>query len=100
MPFFGIQSQIKRVMAITDLDKRRDALLKLGDELGCSRSSLWEPVGDNVKFHEDEMLRRIHEAARQKRESFVWVATALSALASVISAATALIALLLARGAH
>ncbi len=67
-----------------DKSEREVALRKLAQELGCSLFSTYS--GDGNKHLEDELIRRIQEAARSIREFRLWWIALLSGLASVISA--------------
>ena len=82
-----IQKQIKKIMAINDKDKREIALRVLANKLGCSLSSTY--TSDGRKHLEEEVIRRIQEAARSIRESrLCWIAV-ISAIASAFSALAA-----------
>jgi len=73
-------------MAIGDIGKRQIALRELADKLGCSLSSTYTPDGKHI---EEEMIRRIQEAARSIRESRLWLIALISAITSLFSALAA-----------
>ena len=66
---------------------REVALRELAQKLGCSLFSTYG--GDGGKHLEEELIRRIQEAARSIRESRLWLIALISAIASVISALAA-----------
>ena len=82
----NVQKKIKKIMAISDSDKREVALRELAMELGCSLSSTYTPDGKHI---EEEIIRRIQEAARSIRESRLWLIALISAIASAFSALAA-----------
>jgi hypothetical protein len=82
----NVQKQIKNIMSIKDGGEREVALRTLANELGCSLSSTYTP---NDKHLEDEIIRRIQEAARSIRESRLWWIALASAIASALSALAA-----------
>ncbi len=77
---------------------REVALRELAQELGCSLSSTYG--GDGSKHLEDELVRRIQEAARSIREARLWWIAVISAIASAISALAAWTAVILSSGAN
>ncbi len=81
-----VQRQIKKIMAIKDRDKREVALRELAMNLGCSLSSSYTSDGKHI---EEEVIRRIQEAARSIRESRLWLIALASAIASALSALAA-----------
>ena len=81
-----IQRQIKKIMTIKDRDKREGALRQLAVKLGCSLSSTYTSDGKHI---EEELIRRIQEAARSIRESRLWLIALASAIASALSALAA-----------
>ena len=81
-----VQRMIKKIMSIKDRDKREVALRELALELGCSLFSTYTPDGKHI---EEEVIRRIQEAARSIRESRLWLIALLSAIASIFSALAA-----------
>lgn len=91
----NIQRQIQKIMAKKEKAEREIALRELAQKLGCSLSSTYG--GDGGKHLEDEIIRRIQEAARSIREARLWWIAAISATASVISAIAAWCAVVLAR---
>jgi len=82
----NVQRKIKKLM-IKDKAAREIALRELAQELGCSLASTYG--GNGSKHLEDEIIRRIQEAARSIRESRLWWIALISAAASVISALAA-----------
>ncbi|MGB4781933.1 hypothetical protein [Candidatus Methylomirabilis sp.] len=67
--------------------EREVELRKLAAELGCSLSSTYGGSGD--KQLEEEVIRRIQEAARSIRESRLWWIALIAAIASALSALAA-----------
>ena len=89
---FSVQRRVRSVLAESDLTKRETGLRDLARELGCSLASTYHaPTG---KHFEEEVVRRIQEAAREERDSRIWWIVVLSALASIVSAVAAWIAVL------
>lgn len=86
-----VQRKIKKIMSIKDRDKREVALRTLADKLGCSLSSTYTSDGKHL---EEEVIRRIQDAARSKRESCLWWIAFISAIASAFSALAAWFAVL------
>jgi hypothetical protein len=82
----NVQKHIKKIMTIKDRGERDVALRKLAVKLGCSFSP---PASV-----EEELIRRIQEAARSKRESCLWWIAFISAVASAFSALAAWFAVL------
>lgn len=86
----SIQRRIKKVLAEPESEAREDALRDLARDMGCSLSSLRHSEKlagfQFTSFSEDELVRRIQEADRSKRESRMWWIALCSAIASVISA--------------
>ena len=82
----NVQKKIKEIMAISDHDNRELALRTLADKLGCSLSSTYTSDGKHL---EEEVIRRIQEAARSIRESRLWLIALISAIVSVFSALAA-----------
>lgn len=82
-----VQRKLKKIMSIKDKDEREVSLRKLAMELGCSLSSTY--TSDGKKHIEEEVIRRIQEAARSIRESRLWLIALFSAIVSVISALAA-----------
>ena len=84
----NVQRRIKKKM---EMDRegttdRKVVLPILAQELGCSLSATRTSDG---KLLEEEVIRRIQEAARSIREARLWWITLLSAIASIISALAA-----------
>ncbi len=86
----NVQKHIKKIMAINDRGEREIALRTLANKLGCSLSSTYT----DGKHLEEEVIRRIQEAARSKRESCLWLIAFISAIASALSALAAWFAVL------
>lgn len=82
----NVQRKIKKIMSISDKEKREVALRSLANELGCSLSSTYTSDGKHL---EDEIIARIQEAARSIRESRLWWIAFASAIASALSALAA-----------
>lgn len=82
----SVQKQIKKILATNDRDNRDVSLRTLANKLGCSISSTYTSDGKHL---EEEVIRRIHEAARSIRESRVWWIALISAIASALSALAA-----------
>lgn len=87
---FSIQRKLRTILATSNVSERDAALRELAQDLGCSLGSLYEM--QTGKLLEEEIVRRIQEAAREERASNLWWVAVISGLASVISALTALIA--------
>ena len=66
----------------------------LAQDLGCTLNSTYY---ENGKHLTEEVIRRIQEAARTCRESYLWLIAVISALASLASAIAAWCAVLLKR---
>jgi hypothetical protein len=79
----------KRLQAILGLprEERSDPLRRLADGLGCSLGPLRD--ADDRRLQEAELVRRIREAARARREEGLWLVALASAVASALSAAAA-----------
>jgi hypothetical protein len=91
----SIEKRIKTALR-GQREGRETALLQLAADLGCSRSGAYAGGGHaSVLLDEAEIIHRIREAARSRREERLWIIAALSAAASVISAAGAVVAALL-----
>jgi hypothetical protein len=82
----NVQKKIKKIMTMSDKEKREVALRSLANQLGCSLSSTYTSDGKHL---EDEIIRRIQEAARSFRESRLWWIAFVSAIASAFSALAA-----------
>lgn len=87
----NVQKHIKKIMTIKDSGEREVALRKLAKEHGCSLASTHTSDG---KHFEEELIRRIQEAARSNRESCLWWIAFISAIASAFSALAAWFAVL------
>ncbi|MDR3557356.1 MAG: hypothetical protein P4L55_21585 [Syntrophobacteraceae bacterium] len=84
-----VQSRIKKIMVSPS--KETD-LRSLAAQLGCSLSSTVNP--STGKHDEQEIIRRIQEAARSYRESYLWLIALTASVASVFSAIAAWSAIL------
>ena len=82
----NVQRRIKTIMAM-ERAERMTALRELAQKLGCSLTSTYS--GDGSKHLEEEVVRRIQEAARSLREARLWWVAVFSAIASVISSLAA-----------
>lgn len=89
----GIQRKIHRILSISDREEREMNLRELARSLGCSLHSTYEVGPEHAKHLEDEVIRRIQEAARESRDSALWWVAVLSAAASVVSAVAAWVAI-------
>lgn len=88
---FSVQRRLRTILAMSNVSERDTALRMLAQDLGCSLGSLYEM--QTGKLLEEELVRRIQEAAREERASHLWWVAVIAAVASVLSALTALIAL-------
>ena len=82
----NVQRRVKKILSMGNTE-REVALRELAKQLGCSLSSTYS--GDGSKHFEDEVVRRIQEAARSIREARLWWIATISAIASVVSALAA-----------
>lgn len=74
---------------------RGDELQKKCESLGIAiESNEKEAMGHRLRAHDAELQRRLYEYERDQRERLAWTFTFLSALASVVSAAVAIIVVL------
>lgn len=87
----NVQKRIKAIMSMNG-SEREIALRNLATELGCSLTSTYGRAGD--EHLEEELIRRIHEAARTNREERLWWFALIAAVASVVSALAAWLAVL------
>jgi hypothetical protein len=88
----NVQKKIIKIMASKDGDKDIE-LRKLAQSLGCSLDSTYS--GQNAKHLQEEVIRRIQEAARSLREARLWWIAVISAIASAFSALAAWFAVLI-----
>ena len=86
----GIQKKLRRILSIQNLSERDKSLGELANSLGCSLTSTYEESG---KYRVDEVVARIQTAARESRDSTLWLIALISAVASVISACAAWLAI-------
>ncbi|EAR20702.1 hypothetical protein NB231_12466 [Nitrococcus mobilis Nb-231] len=93
----NVQKRIKKALSL-DKERREVALRELAKELGCSLSSTYG--GGGSKHLEDELVRRIQEAARSIRESRLWWFAVIASVSSAISALAAWCAVILLRVSH
>ena len=93
----NVQRRIKNIMAEDVEPAREIALREVARELGCSLASTY---GDGRKHLEEEVVRRIQEAARSIREARLWWIAVFSAIASVISSLAAWAAVIFSSGAN
>jgi hypothetical protein len=92
LALFGIQRRLRSIMAVQDSAKRESALRDLATQLGCSLASTY--LAPSGKHLEEEVIRRIQEAAREERDSRMWWIAVISALAALFSAIAACVAVL------
>lgn len=90
---FGVQRRLRQILANGNREQREVALRTLAQQLGCSLTSTYEAGPYHAKHLEDEVVRRIQEAARESRDSALWWIAVLSAAASVVSAIAAWLAI-------
>ena len=84
---------MKRLLQGDELEKRA---IELGIDIqgpAITQSSM----GRQKRADDSELQRRVIEAERSLRESRLWLLTVISAIASVISAATAIVAVWLSK---
>lgn len=82
-------------MSIDNPGERKKELKEYGRELGVSLNSLESnPAGEFSKFYEEDLIKRIYEAERSRREERLWIIAFLSAIAAIISALAAWFAVL------
>lgn len=90
---FGVQRKTKKIMDMQIAPNEKDVeLRKLAKKYGCSLDSTYDSSG---KHFTEEVIRRIQEADRSNRESFLWLVALISAIASAVSAIAAWCAILL-----
>ena len=93
--YMGAEGRIRRIIQSTleGSDQRSQELKKLAKEFGCTLQGVkYLQVSSLVR--EDEIIRRIREAARGDRESRLWIFAFVSAVASALSAVAAVYAVL------
>jgi uncharacterized protein with GYD domain len=66
---FGVQRRIRAILIISDLTQREQQLRALAAKVGCSVASTYTTYGKHL---EEELIRRIQEAAREERDSRLW----------------------------
>lgn len=86
----AVEKKLGRILALP-LREREVPLRELASKLGASLTSTYT---SNGKHLEHEVVHRIREAARSKRESSLWLIAVISAVASVVSALAAWFAIL------
>jgi hypothetical protein len=89
---WGVQRKVRQILSVSSRDEREEKLRKLAQSLGGTLQSTYK-AGPLHKHLEDEVIRRIQEAARESRDSALWWVAVLSAAASVISAFAAWVAI-------
>lgn len=87
---FSVQRRLRSILSTGNSVERETALRVLAQDLGCSLGSTYEL--HTGKHLEEEVVRRIQEAAREERATWLWWVAVISAAASLVSALTALIA--------
>jgi hypothetical protein len=85
----SVQRQIRAILKTSDLGQRETALRELARKVGCSLASTYTSEGKHL---EEELVRRIQEAAREERDSRLWWLALVSGVASVFSAIAAWLA--------
>jgi hypothetical protein len=90
---FSVQKRLRSILLTNDSVKRSSELRMLAQHLGCSLGSIYET--QTGKLLEEELVRRIQQAVSEERASNLWWVAVISAVASVVSALTALIAVYL-----
>lgn len=83
--FFFVQNEIRRILSLPKKESEV-ALRSLAQELGCTLSSTYYGSGKHLT---EEVIRRIQEAARTYRESYLWLIAVVAAFASLASAIAA-----------
>lgn len=83
--FFFVQNEIRKILSLPK-EKSEVALRSLAQELGCTLSSTYYESGKHLT---EEVIRRIQEAARTYRESYLWLIAVIAAFASLASAIAA-----------
>ena len=93
--YMGADGRIRRIIQSTleGSDQRSQELKKLAKEFGCTLQGV-EHLQVSSLVREDEIIRRIREAARGDRESRLWIFAFVSAVASALSAFAAVYAVL------
>jgi hypothetical protein len=86
----SVQRRLRSALTDTNHNNRERKLRDLAQELGCSLSSTYQ--AETGKHIEEELVRRIQEAAREERDSRLWIIALISGIASVLSAIVAIIA--------
>ena len=82
---------MKRLLQGDELEKRA---LELGVDIQGSAITQ-SSMGRQKRADDSELQRRVIEAERSHRESRLWLIAVISSIASVISAATAIVAVVL-----
>ena len=82
---FNTHRKLRKIMKLKPAE-REIALRKLAQELGCSLTSSYTSDGKHL---EEELIKRIHDAARSIREERIWWFAFISAIASTLSALAA-----------
>jgi hypothetical protein len=82
---------LKRLLQGDELEKRA---LELGVDIQGSAITQ-SSMGRQKRADDSELQRRVIEAERSHRESRLWLIAVISSIASVISAATAIVAVVL-----
>jgi hypothetical protein len=88
----SVQRKLRAILSMSNNAERGTALRTLAQELGCSLGSIYEL--QTGKLLEEEVVRRMQDAAREERDSRLWWVAFISAAAAVVSALTALIAVI------
>ena len=77
---FGVHGRLKKIMKLK-LEEREIALRELAQELGCSLASSYTVYGKHL---EEDIVHRIFEADRSRRESRMWWVTLFSVATSFL----------------
>jgi len=85
-----MRKKLKKIMKVKDREERGIKLKEYASELGCSLQG----ISVDGRLIEEEVVNRILNAERSKREHNLWVIALLSSAASLLSAIAAWIAIL------
>ena len=90
---FFLQRKLKKILKESNHER---ALKEFARKLGCSTLGL---ADQHLEIRDEQkLISRIHEAARSRRESWLWLIAVIAAVASVISALAAWFAVILREG--
>lgn len=92
----NVQKHLAKIMQIQREEQKTRALFDLARKLGCSLERL-DVYDDTPRdYAEQATVQRIQEAARGRREARLWMVALVSAVASAMSAAAAIGAVIVA----